>query len=323
MKKNLKLVLGLTFIIGLLQPVSAKEMRLMDSGFLFNKENKKIVFPQDKKIFEVNEGNKDSSWDGYNVEYKGQKYFVNSEHLMDPDLYNRYLNETKVKLIPSSNDDVYRYVDFINRNEYLQNIIDNFAPVGFSDLEQVREVMICLKMLNLRYAWNDDISQWDSIQYGYSACHGIAYLQKLLLDKTDVEYRVVFEQPANYLKNTIDPVSPAHILLEVKINHKWYTMDATQLLRRDRQEGGVSYEEAKHSIDYMLSNALLEESNYKNRSKGFYDIAIDPEYPDVISKVSGTYRKNKKIRNDGFEAWYSSKSLGEFRKDNQTASVFE
>lgn len=319
--KKIGLLLGIGFM--LVNNVSAKEMKLVDSGFLFNKETKKIVFPQDNEIFEVNEENKDSSWDGYNVEYKGQKYFVNSEHLIDPDLYNRYLNETKVKLIPSSNDDVYKYVDFLNNNKYLKNIVDEFEPASYSDLDQVREVMICLKMLNLRYAWNDDISQWDSIQYGYSACHGIAYLQKLLLDKTDVEYRVVFEQPANYLKNTIDPVSPAHILLEVKINHKWYTMDATQLLRRDRQEGGVSYEEAKQSIDYMLSNALLKESNYKNRFKGFYNIAIDPEYPDVISKVSGTYRKNKKIRNDGFEAWYSSKSLDEFIKDNQTASVFE
>lgn len=323
MKKNLKVVLGLTFIMGLFQPVSAKEMRLVDSGYLFNKETKKIVFPQDKKIFEVNEENKDSSWDGYNVEYNGKKYFVNSEHLIDPDFYNRYLHETKVKLVPSSNDDVYRYVDFFNNNQYLRDIVDSFNPVGTSDLEQVREVMVCLKMLNLRYEWNNEISQWDSIQYGYSACHGIAYLQKLLLDKTDVEYRVVFEQPVNYEKNTIDRVSPAHILLEVKIDGKWYTLDATQLLRRDNQDGGISYEEAKHSIDYMLSKALLEESDYTNRSKGFYDIAIDSEYPDVVSRVSGTYRKNEKIKDDGFEAWYSSKKLDSFKEDHQFVNVFE
>ena len=313
--KKIGLLLGIGFM--LVNNVSAKEMKLVDSGFLFNKETKKIVYPKDNRLFEVSECDKDSSWNGYNVEYKGQKYFVSSKNLVDPDLYNKYLSKNKVKMIPKSNNDIYNYVDFINTNQYLKNIVENFNPVSKSDLEQVKEVMIYIKMLNLRYAWNDEISQWNSIQYGYSACHGIAYLQKLLLDKTNLEYRVVFEEPVNYLENKVDPVSPAHIFLDVKIDGKFYSLDATQLLRGKNQESEVSFEQAKKSIDYMLSNILLQDADYTQKSKGHFKLVRDVSYPDVVSRVSGTYKQNRKIKDDGFDAWYSSKSLDEFLQGYQ------
>ncbi|WP_019139309.1 hypothetical protein [Peptoniphilus timonensis] len=315
MERKFKLIFGLTVLLGITQPTFAKEMRLVDSGSLYNKETKKIVFPQDKKIFEVNDANKDSSWDGYNVEYKGKKYFINSYDLIEPELYDRYIHENKVKVEFSTNNDIYNYVNFYNSNQYIENIVDNFCPEGNTDLEQLKEVMIELKKLNLRYAWSDDISQWDSIQYGYSACHGIAYLQKLLLDKTNVEYRVVLERPVNYIKEIEDPVSPAHIFLEVKIDDNWYAVDATQLLRKENSKEEMTYYDVQKAIDFMMSNILKSKVDYTKRSQGFFDIAINPEYPDVISRVSGTYKRNKKIKDDGFNAWFSSKTLNQFKKE--------
>lgn len=315
MKKRTKALVGLVLLLGLTQTVSAKEMMLKNDGYLFEKETKKIIFPQDEKFFDVGEFNEDKEMEGYNVNYKGKKYLVLKKYFIEPELYSEYLEKYKVKQQASNNDSVYDYVGFTNTNQYIKEIIDNFYTSGTSDLEQIQDVMVYLKMLNLRYDLNSRNSQFNTIEYGYTACNGITYLQKLLLDKTNLKYRIVLENPANYERKEQDPVSPGHIYCEVQINGKWHAFDATELLKKERANENITYENAKNAIKHLLNNSLSREVDYSNKHSGYFAIAIDPNYPDVISRVSGTYRNNHKIEDNGFNAWFPSKTLNQFQKE--------
>lgn len=315
MKKRTKALVGLVLLLGLTQTVSAKEMMLKNDGYLFEKETKKIVFPQDIKIFDVGEFNEDKEVEGYNVNYRGKKYLALKQFFIEPELYSKYLEQYKVIQQASNNDNVYDCVDFINTNQYIKEIVNNFYTNGTSDLEQIQDVMVYLTMLNLRYDLNSRKSQVNTIEDGYTACTGITYLQKLLLDKTNLKYRIVLENPANYEKKEQDPVSPGHIYCEVQVNGKWHAFDATELLKKERASENLTYEKAKKAISLTLNNSLSREVDYSNKYRGYFAIAIDPNYPDVISRVSGTYKNNHKIEDNGFNAWFPSKTLNQFQKE--------
>lgn len=307
----MKKIVILIFSLFIVQNVYAKEMVATEGAYLFNEKTKKIIV--------IEEGTKVETLDnkthprGYYIKHFGQEYYVPDFCLASEDDYNAYLKATKPKITHKSNNDIFEKVNVHINETWFNEIVDGYRPKGFSDKAVLENLMAYIKSLNLYYMFNSNIGQFSSIEKGYTACLGITFLQKELIDKTDLEYRIVLESPCNYKTEEIDPKSPRHIFMEVKIDGKWHNMDATNILRqKGKQDGPISLFAAKISNKALFNAMMDKDVDYNQKHFGKFFISVDEDYKDVVYDVSGTYKQGKKTDDSGFTVMYSRDKIFDF-----------
>ena len=282
-----------------------------EGAYLFNEKTKKIII--------IKEGTKVETLyskthpRGYYVKHFGQEYYVPDFCLAPEEDYKAYLKATKPKITHKSNDDVFEKVNAHINETWLNAIVDGYTPRGFSDKAVLENLMAYIRNLNLYYMFTSNDGQFSSIKYGYTACLGITFLQKELIDKTDLEYRIVLESPANYEKGEKDPQSPRHLFMEVKVNGKWRNMDAVNMLRQQNNTyKPANLFEAKYYNKTLFKSMIEKDIDYTKRSFGKFFISVDEDYQDVMYDVSGTYKQGKKTDDSGFTVMYSRDKIFDF-----------
>ena len=296
--KKVGLLLGIGFM--LVNNVSAKEMVITEKGILFDEENKTIV--------SVDEGTKVNSIDGlenhkgYYVNYNNKKYFVPNDGLTSPENYSgyeEYVNSHKPKVTISSNNYVYEKVNFETNDPWIKKVVNNYKPVGKNDSEIFMNLNKYILGLNLKYQTGGSKDQLESMKDGYTACYGITCLQRLLLDKSNLKYRVVYSLPINYDTYEADPSNPRHIFMEVKVDGKWRLADGTYL-----QTNPKKVNQEKKDDKFLYDSFMKNERDYKNNIYARFN--SNKDFPDVEYLVSGTYQAGKKIEDNGFNAKHST-----------------
>lgn len=286
-----------------------------EGTYLFNEKTKKIII--------IDEGRKLNTLDnkthprGYYVKHFGQEYYVPDFCLASEGDYKAYLKATKPKIKSQSNDDIFEHINCSFNKPWFREIVDGYNPRGFSEKALLENLMAYIRSLNMYYKFNSSISQFHSIEKGYTACLGVTFLQKELMDKTDLEYRIVLESPCNYKTEEIDPKSPRHIFMEVKVNGKWHNMDATNILRqKETTDKPMSLWAAKYSNKALFNSMMEKDVDYNNKHFGKFFISVNEDYKDVMYDVSGTYKRGKKLDDNGFSVMYSREKIFDFLKSN-------
>lgn len=311
MKKSFLLALGLGCL--LVNNVSAKEMVVTNEGLLFDEDNKTIVSIEEGT--KVNTIDKLETHKGYYVNHNNKKYFVPNFGLIEPEKYSEYKNYVKSRKPKFKKEDiasVFETVDFKTNDEFVNRIVNEYKPSGKNEEEVFVNLMKYISDLDLNYNYIEKVSQIDTIKYGYTACHGIAYLQKQLLDKTNLKYRVVLETPYNYDKEIADPVSPRHIFNEVQINGKWIKADATELLNIYVDENKTTVCKVGKDNQYILNFLKGTERIYDDSVNISKSVGENKNYPDCYFKVSGTYQSGKNIEDNGFSVIVSYLGLRDY-----------
>lgn len=301
-KKIGLLLLGIGCL--LVNNVSAKEMAVVRGGVLYDESNKKYLAVEEGTRVNTVEGLENNK--GYYVNYNNKKYFVQKCGLLDVETYSKwekYKEESKPKFKADDGNEAYELVNFKFDEPYFNAIVDNYKPSGKTEAQVFMNLMKYMADLDLTYRIIPSATQWETIKDGYTACHGGTYLQKLLLDKANLKYRMVFERPANYETEELDPLNPSHVYAEVQIDGKWVNADSTILFNK--------YDFRTKEITPKIKKD--ETTLYKiflNNPKSCEDLekvdkvvsGSSKYYNDINYIVSGTYQTNKKVKDDGFSA---------------------
>lgn len=307
----MKKIVILIFSFFMIQNVWAKEMVAAEGTYLFNEKTKKIIIIEEGTKLETLDSKKHPR--GYYVTRFGQEYYVPGHCLASEEDYKAYLKATKPTIKNQSNDNVFNEVDVNLNKPWLEEIVEDYKPRGFSERAVLENLMAYIRSLNLYYSFDSNAGQFTSIENGYTACLGITFLQKELIDKTDLEYRIVLESPCNYKTEEIDPKSPRHIFMEVKVDGKWRNMDAVNMLRqKESKNQPATFFAAKRSNKALFNSLMEKEVDYENKHFGKFFIAINENYPDVLYDVSGTYKHGKKVEDSDFSVMYSREKIFDF-----------
>ncbi len=309
--KKIGLLLGIGFM--LVNNVSAKEMAVASGGMLYDEENKTFLT--------VEEGTRVNTIDGlethkgYYVNYNNKKYFVQNDGLVDVSKYAKweeYKEARKPKYKGVNTDKSFEMVNFTFNEPRFNEIVDNYRPSGETESQVLMSLVKYISDLDLTYRLFPYTSQWETIKDGYTACYGGTYLEKNLLDKTNLKYRIVHEIPINYDTEEQDPYIPTHIFAEVQINGKWVNIESTSLFNKyDSENNEIKYRINK-DVEALYGMFLANPVSCDNPEKVGKIVRGSKYYKDVYFKVSGTYRKGKKVEDNGFAVMVSINNSRDF-----------
>lgn len=310
--KKIGLLLGIGFM--LVSNVSAKEMAVVRGGVLYDESNKKYLDVEEGTRVNTIEGLKNNN--GYYVNYNNKKYFVQKCGLLDVETYSKwekYKEENKPKFKSANGDEAFELVDFKFNEPYFNAIVDNYKPSGKTDSQVFINLMKYMADLDLTYRVIPGVSQWRTIKDGYTACYGGTYLQKLLLDKTNLKYRIVFERPANYETDEISYLDSSHIYAEVQIDGKWVNAESITLFNvydfnTKKIKPRIKKDESTLYKIYLSNPKSCEDLEKVDKAVS----GSSKYYNDAYYVVSGTYQANKKVKDDGFSAIVKEHNWREF-----------
>ncbi|MDU2109011.1 MAG: hypothetical protein E7G36_00265 [Peptoniphilus rhinitidis] len=127
-----------------------------------------------------------------------------------------------------------------------------------------------------------------------------------------MKYRIVHEFPINYDTEEQDPYIPNHIFAEVQINGKWVNIESTSLFNKyDYEKKEIKYRVDKN-VDTLYKMFLANSVSCDNPEKVGKIVRGSKYYKDVYFKVSGTYRKGKKVEDNGFAVMVSIDNSKDF-----------
>lgn len=265
-------------------------------------ETQRSRFPEEKVIIKEyrakksNDGeiklykNNDNRWISYNKRvYKVNKdKKFTEEQLKDYDKYSRPIIERI---------DGKEQSEVLNRkvnNEKVLKIVDNYkVPSNSSDLDIFKSIVKYISELNLNYSQKNPNNQINNIEKGYTACLGITWLQKQLLDKSEIEYKIVSFRPYDFKTDKIDYSNDGHIMLYVKLDGKWYKSDMSDLIT-GKSDDKIPY---YGFVEEVLENEVDFKDNYYGLT---FNYIKNNNYKDVIQIISPTMKNGKSIYDNGF-----------------------
>lgn len=233
--------------------------------------------------------NNDDRW----VSYNKRVYKVNKDkkftedQLIDYDKYSKPIIERV---------DGKEQSEVLNRkvnNKNVLKIIDKYKiPEETSDLDVFKSIVKYISELNLNYSQKNPNNQINNIEKGYTACLGITWLQKQLLDKTGIEYKIVSFRPYNFQTNDIDYSGNGHIMLYIKLDEKWYKSDMSDLIT-GKSDDKIPY---YGFVEEVLENEVDLKNNYYGLT---FNYIKNNSYNDVIQIISPTMKNGKPIYENG------------------------
>lgn len=279
------IILGTSIFIG--ERYEARRSRFPEEKVIIKEYRAKKNDNGEIKLYK----NNDDRW----VSYNKRVYKVNKDkkftekQLMDYGQYSKPIIERV---------DGKEQSEVLNRkvnNKNVFKIVTNYhkPPNLTSDLDVFKSIVKYISELNLNYSQKNPNNQINNIEKGYTACLGITWLQKQLLDKTGIEYKIVSFRPYNFETNDIDYSNNGHILLYVKLDGKWYKSDMSDLIT-GKSDDKIPY---YGFVEEVLENEVDLKNNYYGLT---FNYIKNNNYKDVIQIISPTMKKGKSIYDNGF-----------------------
>lgn len=240
------------------------------------------------------------------VTYNNRAYKVNKNKKFTVEDLRDYDEYSKPEVEFSKNFDQAKVLDRKYNSKYIDKIINNFSISNSkSDIDKYKYIVQYISELNLNYSQKNPNKQIKNIEKGYTACLGITWLQKQLLDKTDVCYKIVSFRPYNFENNDIDYSNNGHIFLYVKLDNKWYKSDMSDLI------SDISGEKIPY---YGFVEEVMESDvDFKDNYYGLtFNYIKNDKYKDVIQIVSPTMQNGKVVQNNGFNVKQRTETFGEY-----------
>ena len=303
----------MAFMALLFTNVSAKTMVIVPGGTLFDEKNKSFLdLPAGTRVNTIDELENQK---GQYVNYNNKRYFIPHFELTDVktyEAYESYKESHKPKYKGINTDSAFESVNFKTNQEWFKDIIDGFKPSGNTEKEVAMSFIKYMADLDLTYRLFAGKSQWETIKDGYSACLGGTYIQKQLLDKTSLKYRIVLEIPVNYDNEEEDPYNFRHIFCEIQVDGKWVKVDSTALMNTydfEKQQIGQRITKKESDLEKMFFRNIVSSDEPEKVGKA---VKGNNYYKDMFLQVSGTYQKDKKIKDDGFAVMVATYSWTDF-----------
>lgn len=293
--QQIKKLYFLAFVALLFTNVSAKTMVIVPGGTLFDEENKTFLdLPAGTRVNTINELENQK---GQYINFNNKRYFIphfGLTELSTYESYEHYKEKHQPKYKGRNTDNVFEAVNFTFNDQYFSDVVDGFTPNGDTEKEVLLSLIKYMADLDLTYRVFADKTQWDTIKNGYSACLGGTYLQRRLLDKTSLKYRIVREIPVNYDSEEVDPYRSRHIFCEVQVDGQWVKIDSTSLMNTydfENQQIGSRISKKKSDLEKMLFTHVRSVSEPDKIGKA---VKGNEYYKDVFFHMSGTYQQGKK-----------------------------
>ena len=242
-------ILGVSIFIG--ERYEARRSRFPEEKVIIKEYRAKKSNDVEIKLYK----NNDNRWISYNKRvYKVNKdKKFTEEQLKDYDKYSRPIIERI---------DGKEQSEVLNRkvnNKKVLEIVDNYkVPSNSSDLDIFKSIVKYISELNLNYSQKNPNNQINNIEKGYTACLGITWLQKELLDKSEIEYKIVSFRPYDFKTDKIDYSNNGHIMLYVKLDGKWYKSDMSDLIT-GKSDDKIPY---YGFVEEVLENEIDFKDNY-------------------------------------------------------------
>lgn len=271
-------------------------------------------FPEEKVIIKEYKAKKDNDdeiklyknnedrW----VSYNKRVYKVNKDKkftLEDLKEYDKYSQPIIERIDGKEQSEV------LNRkvnNKKVLKIVNNYKiPDNNLDIDKFKDIVKYISELNLNYNQKNPNNQINNIEKGYTACLGITWLQKELLDKVGIEYKIVSFRPYNFETNKIDYSNNGHIMLYIKLDGKWYKSDMSDLISGDPKDKIPYY----GFVEEVLEGEIDFRSNYYGLT---FNYVKNKEYNDVIQIISPTMKNGKSIYNNGFVVKQRTSTFDEY-----------
>lgn len=277
-------ILGVSIFIG--ERYEARRSRFPEEKVIIKEYRAKKSNDVEIKLYK----NNDNRWISYNKRvYKVNKdKKFTEEQLKDYDKYSRPIIERI---------DGKEQSEVLNRkvnNKKVLEIVDNYkVPSNSSDLDIFKSIVKYISELNLNYSQKNPNNQINNIEKGYTACLGITWLQKELLDKSEIEYKIVSFRPYDFKTDKIDYSNNGHIMLYVKLDGKWYKSDMSDLIT-GKSDDKIPY---YGFVEEVLENEIDFKDNYYGLT---FNYIKNNNYKDVIQIISPTMKNGKSIYDNGF-----------------------
>lgn len=242
----------------------------------------------------------------YKANKDGKIVYIPEDSIIDKNTIKEYMNYIKPKYdILNSNLELYDN----NSKEFLKcyNLDIN---INLSDNEKLKEIINKILKLNLKYENSEIEDLSKNLGLGKTNCEGISLIQRKLLDKTGITYRVIYQHPINLETKKISEEIPGHVSIEVKINNKWYEFEGTDIIGR---------QDIKNNTADKIYNSILA-SEIKTEKDRNILVEHNNEYNGTIFMVSSP-RVNGKYLGDKTDIIYipyiSLEDYAKIRKDNK------
>lgn len=240
-----------------------------------------------------------------------ETYYLNNQGLIPFDKakeYKEYLSEnrglTKIKAKRK-----YNFNSYIEKNiEMLNMYTKDFVMSGKNDKEKLINILNYVNDKNLIYdkkdynleAYNHNNKQVTTLTQGMTKCNGVTMLASYLMDKSNIEYRLVCAFDYNISKEEFAS-GPCHIYNEVKLDNTWYKVDFTKILS-DR--GAIAKPYYKINENFFNASFGLEEDVPS------FEHALNKNYPNKYFKVSKIFNPKEKLENNcSYDYIWSGKTI--------------
>lgn len=222
--------------------------------------------------------------------------------------YKKYLSERKclTKIKAKTN---YNFNSYISDNaDLLGEYTKDFVMSGKNDKEKLINILNYVNNKNLIYdkkdynleAYNHNNKQVTTLTQGMTECNGVTMLASYLMDKSNIEYRLVCSFDYNILKEEFAP-GPCHIYNEVKLNDKWYKVDFTDILW---EEGAIAKPYPKLNERFFDSKFGLDEDFPS------FTPTINKDFPNRYFKTSKIFNPKKEVKdNCSYDYIWSGKTI--------------
>lgn len=265
-------------------------------------ETQRSRFPEEKVIIKEykakksNDGeiklykNNDNRW----ISYNKRVYKVNKDKKFTEEQLKEYDKYSKPIIERIDGKEQSEVLNRKVNNKKVLKIVDNYkVPSNSSDLDIFKDIVKYISELNLNYSQKNPNNQINNIEKGYTACLGITWLQKELLDKSEIEYKIVSFRPYDFKTDKIDYSNNGHIMLYVKLDGKWYKSDMSDLIT-GKSDDKIPY---YGFVEEVLENEVDFKDNYYGLT---FNYIKNNKYNDVIQIISPTMKNGKPIYDNGF-----------------------
>lgn len=210
--------------------------------------------------------------------------YIPNKAIIDENIIEEYKKVIKPIVIETNGELGHnsKYDKYLNK--YTKLDIDKTK----SQLDQLEDIIRHIKSLNLEYGDFYANELVNNLKDNKVNCVGIASIQRLLLDKSDITYRIVYENPFNIKTREISKSMPGHVNIEILLGDTWHVFEGTYILNGSDMDDPNTDE----IIDLIKRSKIIKEE-IRNPSVEHDKNSVDTLYIISSPRKQGKYKDDK------------------------------